>query len=300
MAAARRLASAALLVLLAAAAARAQDIVDNPAPKNGDVCRDAGDLWRNIKLGPCEAGTKCQAYKRGELSSLSCCTWVPPAGRLAQGRGKAKQTAQRQRVTRRHWAARALQHRQTPSTPSPPWPPGSQPSSSPTHANTQHGTHQHVTQSTRPGVYKCVSTNPEMGALPLGAVCYDEHKVDNPAPTRTTPEAEGWRKYYRERNCVFEGVDRQGTPTVQCIQTKEDTKIYKCGRILPLDGPGCYTVAGSQIWGKWNDNQMYDACNGCPCTPPGKVCKSPPCKYPACRCNEPCTAERRAQKCATS
>jgi hypothetical protein len=55
----------AALVLFAATAARGQDIVDNPAPKNGDVCRDAGDLWRNIKLGPCEAGTKCQAYKRG-------------------------------------------------------------------------------------------------------------------------------------------------------------------------------------------------------------------------------------------
>ena len=61
-----RLRSVALLVLVAAAAARAQDIVDNPAPKNGDVCKDAGDQWRNIKLGPCEAGTKCQAYKRGE------------------------------------------------------------------------------------------------------------------------------------------------------------------------------------------------------------------------------------------
>lgn len=61
-----RLAAFALVALLAAAGARAQDIVDNPAPKNGDVCRDAGDLWRNIKLGPCEQGTKCQAYKRGE------------------------------------------------------------------------------------------------------------------------------------------------------------------------------------------------------------------------------------------
>ena len=73
------------------------------------------------------------------------------------------------------------------------------------------------------------------------------------------------------------------------------------GISLPLDGTGCYTVAGSQIWGKWNDNQMYDACNGCPCTPPDKTkCKSGPCKYPVCKCNEPCDAARRAQKCATS
>lgn len=200
----------ALLVLVAAASAAAQDIVDNPAPKNGDVCRDAGDQWRTIKLGQCEAGTKCQAYKRG--------------------------------------------------------------------------------------VYKCVSTDASKGSLPIGAVCYDEHQVDQ----QDKKAGENMRKSYRERNCVFEGVDRQGTPNVQCIMTKEDPKVYKCGRILPLDGPGCYTVAGSMIWGKWNDNQMYDACNGCPCTPPGKKCKSPPCKYPACKCDQACDAARKAEKCATS
>jgi hypothetical protein len=141
-----------------------------------------------------------------------------------------------------------------------------------------------------------VSTDASLGSLPLGTECYNEYKTDaGPAADR-----EAARTYYRQRNCVFEGVDRQGTPTVQCIMTKEDPKIYKCGRIMPLDGKGCYTVAGSQIWGKWNDNQMYDACNGCPCTPPGKKCKSPPCKYAACRCDEECTAERKAQKCATS
>lgn len=59
------------LLLLAAACALAQDIVDNPAPKNGDVCRDAGDQWRNIKLGPCEKGTVCQGYKRGEWHDLA-------------------------------------------------------------------------------------------------------------------------------------------------------------------------------------------------------------------------------------
>jgi len=64
-----RMSAIALLVLVAAASAAAQDIVDNPAPKNGDVCRDAGDQWRTIKLGQCEAGTKCQAYKRGECGT---------------------------------------------------------------------------------------------------------------------------------------------------------------------------------------------------------------------------------------
>ncbi|GBF93114.1 hypothetical protein Rsub_05843 [Raphidocelis subcapitata] len=210
-----RLASVALLVLVAAAAASAQDIVDNPAPKNGDVCKDAGDQWRNITLGPCETGTYCQAYKRG--------------------------------------------------------------------------------------VYKCVSDNKAMGALPIGAICYDENKVDG---EKDKPKAEQNRKFYREQNCVFDGVDRQGTPNVQCVQTKEDKKIYKCGRIMPLDAPGCYTVAGSMIWGKWNDNQMYDACNGCPCTPQEKMgpkgCKSGPCKYPVCRCEEACDAARKAVKCATS
>ncbi len=137
-----------------------------------------------------------------------------------------------------------------------------------------------------------------MGALPLGSVCYDEYKVDN---KENKAEGEKWRKFYRERNCAFEGVDRQGTPTVQCIMTKEDPKIYKCGRIMPLDGPGCYTVAGSMIWGKWNDNQMYDACNGCPCTPPDKTkCKSGPCKYTLCKCNQTCDAARKAEKCATA
>jgi hypothetical protein len=62
-----RLSAIALLVVVAAACAAAQDIVDNPYPKNGDVCKDAGDQWRTIKLGTCEAGTKCQAYKRGEF-----------------------------------------------------------------------------------------------------------------------------------------------------------------------------------------------------------------------------------------
>lgn len=210
-----RLTIVAALLLALASAALAQDIKDNLFPKVGDVCRDAGDQWRNITLGPCEAGTKCQAYKRG--------------------------------------------------------------------------------------VYKCVSTDPSKGSMPLGTICYDENKVDQ----KDRAEGEKWRKFYRERNCVFEGVDRQGTPLVQCIMT-EDPKIYKCGRIKPLDQGGCYTVAGSMIWGKWNDNQMYDACNGCPCTPPEKValgqkgCKSGPCKYPMCYCSQPCDANRKKVKCATS
>ncbi|KAI8467734.1 MAG: hypothetical protein J3K34DRAFT_429742 [Monoraphidium minutum] len=206
-----RFAPIALLLLAAACAAVAQDIVDNLFPKNGDVCRDAGDQWRTIKLGPCEAGTKCQGYKRG--------------------------------------------------------------------------------------VYKCVSTKKEMGAMPLGTECYNEYKVD----VKDRAESEKWRTYYRQRNCVWEGVDRQGTPLVQCIQTKEDAKIYKCGRIMPLDKTGCYTVSGSMIWGRWNDNQMYDACNGCPCTPPEKTkCKSGPCKYPLCKCNDKCDETRRKQMCPTA
>jgi hypothetical protein len=74
-----------LLVLVAAAAASAQDIVDNPFPKNGDVCRDAGDQWRNIKLGKCEAGTHCQAYKRGAWGveeGCACGVRAPSAQRV--------------------------------------------------------------------------------------------------------------------------------------------------------------------------------------------------------------------------
>jgi hypothetical protein len=307
-----------LLVLVAAASASAQDIVDNPFPKNGDVCRDAGDQWRNIKLGKCEAGTHCQAYKRGawpvrpraggrgprSAARTNSRARASPGGRGARG---ARRRAARpglpppqpgapprrpprggapvlrppapRRARARPGAARAARAapRLTPRLP-PPMPP---PSRHPVPA----------------GVYKCVADDNALGSLPLGTVCYNETQVDQ----KDKAEGERWRKYYRERNCVFEGIDRQGTPLVQCIQTKEDPKIYKCGRIMPLDAPGCYTVAGSMIWGKWNDNQMYDACNGCPCTPPEKTrCKSGPCKYPACKCNEPCDATRRAQKCATS
>ena len=82
--------------------ARAQDIVDNLYPKNGDVCADKGDQWRTIKLGKCEAGTKCQSYKRG--------------------------------------------------------------------------------------VYKCVSTNPALGSLPLGAVCYNETAVDTKTAAGEVPQ----------------------------------------------------------------------------------------------------------------
>lgn len=209
-----RISAIALLLVAAASAALAQDIVDNPAPKNGDVCRDAGDQWRNIKLGPCEKGTVCQGYKRG--------------------------------------------------------------------------------------VWKCVSTDKSKGSLSLGTVCYDEYKVDAPFQ-KDRAEGEKWRKYYRERNCEWGGVDKQGTPLVQCIQTKEDPHIYKCGKILPLEQKGCYTVSGSMIWGKWNDNQMYDACNGCPCTPPDKTkCKSGPCKYPTCHCTETCDDNRKKLRCPTA
>jgi hypothetical protein len=202
------LAAAALLACLQAASA--QDIVDNLYPKNGDVCADKGDQWRTIKLGKCEAGTKCQSYKRG--------------------------------------------------------------------------------------VYKCISTNPALGSLPLGAVCYNETAVDT-----NNAAGEAKRKYFRERNCVWMGADVQGTPVVQCLQQAANPKIYRCAKIVPLGQKGCYTVSGSMIWGKWNDNQAYDACNNCPCTPPNKTkCKSGPCKYPLCRCNEPCDAARRAQRCATS
>lgn len=201
----------AAVVLLAAAGAAAQDIVDNPYPKNGDVCHDLGDQWKTIKLGKCEAGTVCQGYKRG--------------------------------------------------------------------------------------VFKCVSTDKSKGAMKIGEVCYDEYKVDQ----KDKAEGEKWRKYYRERNCEWQGVDKQTTPVVQCIQTKEDAKIYKCGRILPLFQKGCFTVSGSMIWGKWNDNQMYDACNGCPCTPPDKTkCKSGPCKYPACDCYSECTPQRQKLRCPTA
>lgn len=72
----------ALLLAAAASAALAQDIVDNPFPKNGDVCRDAGDQWRPIKLGPCEKGTFCQGYKRGEHARRD----LPPRGSTASAR----------------------------------------------------------------------------------------------------------------------------------------------------------------------------------------------------------------------
>lgn len=64
-----RTSTVALLLVLAVAAASAQDIVDNLYPKNGEVCKDYGDQWKNITLGTCEKGTKCQAYKRGGESS---------------------------------------------------------------------------------------------------------------------------------------------------------------------------------------------------------------------------------------
>ncbi len=65
-------------------------------------------------------------------------------------------------------------------------------------------------------------------------------------------------------------------------------------QVMPLFKRGCYVVSGSMIWGKYNDNQAYDACNGCPCTLPGKQGK-----YPLCRCQDMCDAARQKTRCAT-
>jgi len=188
----------------------AQEIKDNLYPKAGDICKDRGDLWRNITLGPCEAGTTCTAVKRG--------------------------------------------------------------------------------------VYKCVPNDPALGAMPLGALCYNRTQVDQ----KDRKEGEKWRQYYRVRNCVFQGVDKQGTPLVQCVQTASDANIYRCKKVPVLGTKGCFTVAGSMIWGRWNDDQAYDACDGCPCSPAGKKCIGGTCKYPACKCNQVCDATRRANRCATT
>ncbi len=35
------------------------------ATQAGDICKDYGESWRGLYLGPCEANTFCRAYKRG-------------------------------------------------------------------------------------------------------------------------------------------------------------------------------------------------------------------------------------------
>jgi len=213
------------LLLAAAALASAQEIKDNLHPQWGDICKDKGDQWKNITLGPCPSNAECRTIKRG--------------------------------------------------------------------------------------VFKCVPKDPALGQMKLGTVCYDDHKVEGnwqiwnkakstPAGKNALAESNKWREYYKERGCVWQGVDAQGTPNVQCIADAKDPDLYKCGVKNPLGTQGCFTVAGSMIWGRWNDNQMYDTCNGCPCTPPGKKCKAGPCKYPTCNCDAPCTPLRQKERCATA
>lgn len=42
-----------------------QPIQSNLFPKAGDLCKDLGPQWKNMTLGPCEAGTQCKWFKRG-------------------------------------------------------------------------------------------------------------------------------------------------------------------------------------------------------------------------------------------
>lgn len=205
-----------LLVLAAVSCADAQAIRANAFPKAGDICKDYGESWRGLYLGPCEANTFCRAYKRG--------------------------------------------------------------------------------------VFKCVyndgvkvpGTNLP-GVMSIGTECYDEDKVNNDEKqkTKTAPGGTTWRDYYKRTACEFKGLDKQGTPLVQCVQTANKKK-YNCGYMPTLGKQGCATVAGSMIWGKYNDNQAYDMCNGCPCTPPGIKGK-----YPLCQCDQPCTAQRQQTRCPT-
>ncbi len=58
-------------------------------------------------------------------------------------------------------------------------------------------------------------------------VCYNETKVNQ----QDKRVGEQWRKYYRQRNCVWKGVDVQGTPLVQCVQTQEKGGIYRCKKV---------------------------------------------------------------------
>ncbi len=49
----------------------------------------------------------------------------------------------------------------------------------------------------------------------------------SPAGKAALASSNKWRQYYKERACVWQGVDAQGTPKVQCIADAKDPDIYK-------------------------------------------------------------------------